>query len=415
MNSVYEQKETCCGCASCVAICPKKAIEMKPDEEGFLYPCINQKDCVDCGLCAKVCAFTRVHEEQRGEPLEVYAVKLRDERKRMESQSGGAFTAFAEYIIEQKGTVYGASLGVDQVVRHVRIESIDEIVRLKGSKYVQSEMGNIYEAVAADLLAQRKALFSGTPCQVGGVTRFLAQKGIEQKALYTCDLVCHGVPSPQVFADYLLHLKEKMRGEVSGFRFRNKASGGWHSPIESYYGRNKSRLSDAYTKYFYERKIHRSCCHHCPYASLKRIGDVTVGDFWGIQKTMPEIDDNKGVSLVLVNTGNGCELIEGTKSRITKWKSSTDACIQPQLVHPPVISPRREEFWKEYREKGPAYCFSQMERKQNGLKRLALVAGVYGPLKKIEWKVKTTRHRIHKILRNVSAEERGGGRNSVQK
>jgi len=319
----------------------------------------------------------------------------------MESQSGGGFTAFAEFVLAKKGVVYGASLEDDQVVRHRRVTQLKELVRLKGSKYVQSETERALRKIGADLSEKKTVLFSGTPCQVDGVIRLLSQKGIKTDNLYTCDLICHGTPSPAVFKDYLSYIQKGIGEEIEDFCFRDKRACGWHSHAESFCFTRKTKkkkYKTIYTSLFYKHLIHRPSCYCCPYASLSRVGDVTIGDFWGVEKILPKIDDNKGVSLVLVNTKKGYELLERVDTVIAKWPSSTHACLQPQLIYPPEMPINRDEFWREYHEKGPQTVFHKLEKKQKMLKKAALAMGIFKYCKRIKWRAKSAMKSVFRFF-----------------
>lgn len=229
-----EHKQNCAGCTSCMASCPKNAITMEKDGWGFQYPSIDMKKCVNCGLCDKVCPF--VQSSSAKLPIqEVYAVKHRDAEILKESTSGGIFTAISDYVLEQGGVVYGAAFDENMVVRHMRATTPEQRNRMRGSKYVQSDMGDIFTQVKQDIIKKKKVLFTGTPCQVAGLKNFLKNA---TDGLICLDLICHGVPSPVIYKEHLNFLSEKMKMNVLDYKFRPK-DWGWHIHREIVYGEKR--------------------------------------------------------------------------------------------------------------------------------------------------------------------------------
>ena len=229
---IFSNKNQCCGCTACKSICPKNAISMQADNEGFLYPIINKELCINCGLCKKVCAFQNGYT--RNSVVNAYAVKHHDIKTRLSSRSGGAFIPISDYIIQNNGTVYGAAFNEDFSVSHIRAESCTERDRMKGSKYVQSELGNIFLNVQNDLKDNRYVMFSGTACQVAGLNNFLEKSKTKTDKLFTVDLVCHGVPSNKIWTDYLDYINNKHKGKkITDVNFRDKSLG-WDVHFESF-------------------------------------------------------------------------------------------------------------------------------------------------------------------------------------
>jgi len=324
-------KQDCCGCNSCVQCCPKSCITMCEDEEGFLYPEVDENVCVDCGLCEKVCPV--LHQAEDRKPLAVYAAKNKNEEIRRQSSSGGVFTALAEEVIKDGGVVFGARFDEHWEVKHDYTETVEGLSIFRGSKYVQSRIEDCYQKVEQFLRAGRKVLFSGTPCQAAGLKLFLRK---EYDYLLTVDFICHGVPSPGVWREYL---KEEIARQCDGknivlshpvlndreariesISFRNKCLG-WKRfsfvltlSLSDGYGDNKLVLlseplnKNIFLRGFLANLYLRPSCHICPAKSLKSGSDITIGDFWGIQNVMPEIDDDKGVSAVMVSTEKGKEI-----------------------------------------------------------------------------------------------------------
>ena len=325
-----EDKKRCCGCNACLQRCPKSCIMVQEDEEGFLYPVVDKEVCVDCGLCEKVCPVLNQREERK--PLEVYAAFNKNEEIRMQSSSGGVFTALAEQIIQEGGVVFGARFNEDWEVIHDYTETAVGLSAFRGSKYVQSRIGDTFNQAEQFLKQGRSVLFSGTPCQIAGLKLFLRK---EYENLLTVDFICHGVPSPGVWRKYLEELiaregKKKnsvlshsnpilpnsMR-DISRIEFRNKRLG-WKKysfaltlsvPI-GHGAKNTVLLSEPYNenifmKGFLADLYLRPSCYACPSKSLKSGSDVTIGDYWGIQNIKPEIDDDKGICCFLINTEKG--------------------------------------------------------------------------------------------------------------
>ena len=327
-----KDKKECCGCHACVSICAHKAISMQADTEGFLYPLTDKAVCTECGLCEKVCPV--IHQGSPRHPLNVYASKSKDETIRQESSSGGIFTLLAEAIIREGGIVFGAKFDETWNVIHASAENLDKLADFRGSKYVQSIIGNTYKEAKEQLKQGRKVLFSGTPCQIAGLKQYL---GKEYKNLLTVDFICHGVPSPLVWERYLCELQEnlgidyKFRKDktlsslyklpaISSISFRKKTYG-WKK--FSFYLRfvvpqelSTSTLEEAkefvepfpkntYMKGFLADLYLRPSCHYCPSRCFRSGSDITLGDFWGIKEQHPEMDDDKGISAIIVNSEKG--------------------------------------------------------------------------------------------------------------
>lgn len=351
----------CSGCTTCLNICPVNAITMKANKEGFLYPNVDEKKCINCGLCYKACPFSgKWYENNKNNEPIVYAFKNNDNDTREKSTSGGFFSILAEYVISNKGVVYGASLE-NLVVKHIRVNNIHDISKLRGSKYVQSELNTIFKQVKKDLDSKKMVLFSGTPCQIAGLKAFL-KKSYDN--LITVDIVCHGVPSSRVFNDHILMIEKKYNKKVDNYRFRSKVKG-WHEHTEAvlFEKENFEVYKDKYIqsfKFLYaEHSIIRKSCTNCKFSNLKRVSDITLGDFWGIEKYYKKFDDNKGISLILINSAKGKETFNNVKAHGTYIESDTSKCLQSNLKKPTRISPNRDAFWKQYNDKGYDYIIKK--------------------------------------------------------
>jgi len=352
MESIYDNKQGCCGCTACYSICPTQAIKMKEDEKGFKYPVIDKKKCINCKQCIKVCPMQNKGKTEI-KNQEVYAAKNRNKEERARSSSGGVFIKLAEHIISKGGCVFGAAYNESQEVVHIKIENIEEIYKLQTSKYVQSDMGNIYKEVKDELKSGRYALFSGTPCQIQGLLNTL--NNVDKDKLITCDIVCHGVPSPQFFKDYKENLENKYGSKIDTINFRYKNGiNTTNMKIKLKNGEEylENSAKDSYYRLFYKNYILRESCFSCPFTNLERNSDITIGDFWGIEKSIKDFDDKNGVSLVIINSQKGKELFEDIKLHFEIIKSDTENCLQPNLISPSKKPNEYDKFWEDYLKKG---------------------------------------------------------------
>jgi len=359
MTKLFENKEKCCGCSACRNICPSSAIQMLPDEEGFLYPAVNTSLCVKCGLCRKVCAFQNglEYRENYDSPY-VYALKHKSDEVVMNSSSGGAFTSISDYIIERGGIVYGAAHDENLKTIHIRASNKEDRNKCRGSKYVQSDLADNFKKIKEDLSNGKKVLFTGTPCQVAGLRKFLDLSSCEDTCLYTADLVCHGVPSPQLFSEYIKYCEKKRGVRIKEYCHRSKDSG-WGHVEEAIYKNgmkdNFSFLSRIWRNFYYSHLFFRPSCYICEYANLRRPGDITIADYWGIEKAHPEFADKNGVSLVLINTPKGKQLFESIQKSVLCIQSDTKSCMQKNLRQPPDRPTARDSAWERYKKHGFEY------------------------------------------------------------
>ncbi len=351
---LVEKLENCCGCGACKNACPKNAISMKSNNEGFLYPDINKSLCVECGLCKNVCAFVKPLDIERT-PY-VVGLKHKDEEVRKNSRSGGAFTLISDWILGQNGVVYGAAFNDDFSVEHKRAETKEERNQFRKSKYVQSYTADIFLQVKNDLKDGRVVLFSGTPCQCEGLLSYLNQTKTDCKRLLLCDIVCHGVPSPMLWKDYLEFCEKNKNGKPENIEFRDKKFG-WNTHIESYCVNGEKYTDKIYTTLFYRHECIRKSCFKCKYTSTSRVGDFTLADFWGIQNDNPEFNDNKGVSLFFINTEKARLIFDTLKGKVHYFDADIENAVKfnPMLEKPFQEPNGRQKFWNEYVNNGFEY------------------------------------------------------------
>lgn len=352
--SLPERK--CCGCTACVNICPCHAITMVEDKEGFLSPKVDNLKCTDCGLCEKVCTASQSvgHDTNKI----VLAAKYKDDDIRSQSQSGGVFYAVAEYILSLRGVVYGAALDDSFNTKHIRIASISDLHKLQKTKYVQSNLGMTFQAVAADLKNGMTVLFSGTPCQVSGLVLYLQARRCPMNDLLTCDIVCYGVPSPGVFKKWIKCLEKTQKSKLQSMQYRD-TSLPWGKSAETYTFSNGSNVQGHfYTKLYFNNLIIRRSCHECKYCNTNHPADITLGDFWGIEDVIPEFADARGVSLIIAHTCKGQNTIDKIGKNLITCACSLEQAIakQPRLQGIPTKeSVHRPHFWIDYQKRGLKY------------------------------------------------------------
>lgn len=316
-----EYKMKCSGCAACAAICPKQCITMRSDEEGFFYPEIDSSTCIHCNRCEQVCPIIQTRVLQEPNVLKspvAYAAYNLDESTRLSSSSGGMFTLLAEKVLQEKGIVFGAAMSEDQhSVSHIAVENVEDLEKLRGSKYLQSNTDGVYPKVSEELETGRRVLFSGTPCQVEALHTFL---GREYENLLCVDLICHGVPSPKVWDKYISY-QEDRAGAPARRTFSRHKKYGWKTFAVLFEFSNNTAYEqilskDLFMQAFLQNACLRPSCHSCAFKKLNRLSDITLADFWGIQDIAPEMDDDKGTSLVIVHTAKGQKVFDSLKNEM---------------------------------------------------------------------------------------------------
>lgn len=346
----------CYGCRACEKICSQKAISIEPDAEGFLYPVLNEDLCVNCGLCKKVCPYDNAFSGV--EPCSVYAIQHKKEDILLDSSSGGMFSIIADYIRENGGAVCGCVFDDDFRAIHTVTEDMSVIEKMRGSKYVQSDTADSFEEIKNRLEKGQRVLFTGTPCQVDGLKRYLQK---DYKNLITLDLICHGVPSPLLLKEYIKTV-ENQKGKVTDLKFRNKKENGWRSEGTLTYkkGEDNKKLTISpfkdsyYNLYYFKNNVSRMTCYSCKYATHKRVGDFTIGDYWNIPDIVPEMDYEKGVSVVLVNTPRAEKLLDEVKDRVIAFETDLSSAIKGNgnLSRPTEMPETRKTIYKKIAESG---------------------------------------------------------------
>lgn len=365
--------EKCTGCFACINACPKQCISSVMDSEGFLQPVIDQNRCINCKKCEKACPIINKPVKTVEKSPVVYAAWSKDEELLNKSSSGGIFGVLAMYIIQNKGVVFGAVYNEDLSVSHVKAESLKELDKMHGSKYVQSNIGESFKHVKEYLEGNRYVLFTGTPCQIAGLYGFLG--GDKFDNLITCDLVCHGVPSPGVFRSYINYLETKKSAKVTGIEMRSKKNGWMQgSGINLTFNKDKKiriypPTKDPYINGFMYSTFLRKSCYDCKFAETPRESDITIGDFWGIGDDTPFNHPIKqGVSLILINSEKGQWLFKQCNVNIRSEMRTLDEAKKgnSMLSQHQYINPYREQFFADYQTKSfKELILIYLKRRQN--------------------------------------------------
>jgi len=344
---LFDKKEECAACGACLNICPNSAIKMQEDEYGFIYPKINKDLCMGCGACKRVCAFQ--NGKVTNSPIECFAAVSKNKDLALKSASAGIFSAIATKVLSDGGVVFGAAFDNEWNVSHIKVENLRELPLLQGSKYVHSDTKYTFREAKKYLDTGKKVVYSGTPCQIDGFKKYL---GKDYENLLTIDIVCHGVPSNRMFKDYIRLLEAKNGGKIDSFTFRDKSLG---------WGKNGSVIIDgkkiklwqsdsSYLYYFSKASIFRENCYKCKYAGSHRPADLTIGDYWGIEKQHPGYigkngwNESEGISLIVANTNKGLSKLKATESYIDYKESDFEkiALGNAQLQRPSVSLNRDE-------------------------------------------------------------------------
>ena len=355
-------RKECCGCSACMQKCPTKAISMEENEEGFLYPVIDKDKCINCGVCANICpqlSYKQVHNEKFPEAYACYNKDIEELRK---SSSGGFFSVIAGYVLDKNGIVIGAAFDKNLVLKHIIIDNKKDLEILRGSKYVQSNINEMYKLTEEELKKGRLVLFTGTPCQIAGLKTFLMKY---YDNLLTADIVCRGVPSQKIFSKYIDFLKEKYKSKIKSYSFRSKDNKGWGltAKIVTESGKIQYKTSsfDQYYNAFLNCDIYRESCYTCKYTSFYRTSDITMADYWGILSIHPEFYSEKGVSLILVNTEKGKRLFDDISNKLEYISTDLEKASRKNLNlrHPSKRTRKRDYAYKNINEKSPKNFVNQ--------------------------------------------------------
>jgi len=343
-----QDKKLCCGCHGCAQACPKQCIEMVADEEGFYYPKVDESRCIHCGLCDKVCPVLKAKPDAQDKQPAAVAARNQDDVIRKESSSGGVFTLLAEQVIARGGVVFGAAWTEDfRAVQHIAVRTEADLAKLRSSKYLQSTIGSCYSQAKESLDRGVEVLFSGTPCQIEGLRQFLRK---EYDNLLCVDLVCHGVPAPGVWRRYLSECEENKQSKVSGVTFRDKSTG-WKSYCITLGFENGEKqslpvLGEPYMRAFLSNACLRPSCYDCRFKKRNRESDLTLADFWGIEEVCPQMDDDRGTSLVLIHSPAGQAAMDSIRHQITMEQVDAGAALHqnPSAVVSSKVHENREAF-----------------------------------------------------------------------
>lgn len=337
-------KGECCGCGVCALACPHGAVVMTPDSEGFAYARVDRARCTGCGLCQAVCPMGE--QPAPGCENRFFAAQAKDDALRFSSSSGGVFPVLAREVLARGGVVFGAAIGPDGAVRHREVQGLEGLAALQKTKYVQSSLDGCVEAAKRYADSGRLVLFTGTPCQCDAVRRYVG--GSEN--LILADLVCYGVPSPLVWEKYIKELEKTYRGRFSGFSFRDKRAKDNGHTVAAYIDGQETAWPmghDPFCRAFSRSHSLRPSCYECRFCTPDRESDLTMGDFWGIEKVYPEMDDGMGTSLVIIHSGKGAALWEAVQGQLRCAECQREDTLQPRLRTPtlhPGIS--RAWFWR---------------------------------------------------------------------
>lgn len=369
-------RRTCTGCGACAAICPIGCITMRQDVEGFYYPVPDKNQCTGCGRCGKVCPVLNPCEPHPVEPS--FAAQHRDEETKRASSSGGVFTALARQTLDAGGVVFGAAFDEKLQLRHVGVDNEAQLAALRGSKYVQSDTLPSLTEVKKALDAGKKVLFCGTPCQAAAVRRLFGRP----EGLLVVDVICHGAPSPAVFASYLAELEAAHGARVTGVNFRSKDTGWKQFSFQATFENGKTYSAtlhdDPYMKLFLNDLSLRPSCYFCETRGETSCADLTLGDFWGISKTQPALDDDTGVSFIGCNTDRGREAVQKLADVALHGSSfAAAAAANPCLLHPVAVPAARTEFFERRREAPLATLAAQL------VSPPSLAARIKGKIKRV--------------------------------
>lgn len=352
MNGLEICSSICSGCSACVSICPRSAITMQENKKGFLYPVIDDGLCVDCKLCQKTCNTKPVKNKIE----DAYLLKIKDNVQHLISQSGGAFSALSDVLLDEQGMIFGVKYDKEYEAEYGMALNKTERDLMHGSKYMQAKLNYTFRDVES-ALQERKVLFVGTPCQVGGLKKYLLSRDVCTDNLVTVDLICHGVPSVHIWRNVINEAKKEI-GDIYQVMCRDKLMSGWGSSISSFYGKSKFS-TDHFFNIFWSNLALRDSCYKCEYTTLDRCGDITIGDAWGAQQLDPDFADSRGVSLVLINSQKGADILRKIECIVELRPIDVDKYAQRNMKESSTPHRDVDEFWNDYENKDFSYIIKK--------------------------------------------------------
>lgn len=341
------EKSSCCGCQACFNACPSGAIAMIADQEGFGYPSVDNTSCINCLLCQQACPV--LSPLPRVTHQSAFAVVSHDQAIRLASSSGGVFSLLANTVLAEEGVVFGAIYD-NGVIKHTRVEVAAGLDRLRGSKYAQSDIADVYRQVRSYLECGRRVLFVGTSCQVAGLANFL---GARHPLLLCCDFICHGVPTPKALAEYILWHERQHGARVTSVQFRSKHLGWKRFCMRVTFEKGQDYIApldrDHYMRAFLKDLCLRPSCYKCNFKTPNRLSDITLADFWGVQHVCPTMDDDRGTSLVLGNTPEGEVALNGIKHQANFVEVDMVHALSynPSATSSVRYNPKRKDFMRD--------------------------------------------------------------------
>lgn len=389
---IISNKENCTGCTACASVCPKDAIKMVRDSEGFLYPKFDEKKCINCGLCKRICPLRNKMKKDKFE-LKAYLFQNKDETVRSTSTSGGFYTAIGKYVIENNGVVYGASYDENFKVCHICAKSLEELQKFRKSKYVQSDLNSTFREVRDYLEKGTMVCYSGTPCQIAGLKSFLRK---EYENLILIDIMCHSVPSPLFFEKYKKYILDKMNAtKIISIDFRDKKKYGYKysmMTVETDNGTYSEGIdTDPYLRAFFGDYSVRPSCFNCKYKTRERVSDITIWDCFNINEIDKDFDDDKGTTRLLIQSSKGAELIEkleNIKLKEIPVDLATNRVVE--MTHSVKYNPKREDFFNDINDDNfiDTYFPQNMKTRLNSFVRKTLsITGLYSSIKSIAKKI----------------------------
>ena len=400
-------KKNCCGCAMCASICPRVCISMEEDNEGFVYPIVDGSKCINCHLCDQVCPILNTHDVTLNyDKLWGYIVQHKNHTVLKESTAGGAFTAIAQYTIERKGIVFGVELQTDlyahpSAAHHIYIDNEVDLEKLRNSKYIQSYLGREIIHRLKDYLEQgRYVCFSGTPCQIAGLKRYLDIQKLDQSRLILVDVVCRAVPSPMIFRKYIEYQEKKISGKVTKVRFRDKYYGYKFSTMNieangEHIGYHKGIESDPWLRAFFSGVCNRPSCYDCRFRNICRNSDFTIWDCFNVGRFSKELDNDKGATRVLVNSEKGQKVFTDIKSEFLSQRVPVTSIVYgtKEFMNSPIPSVNRQRFFEDANLMNGYELFEKYfpntirTRCERIFRMVCLRLGIYSIIKKIAVKI----------------------------